>query len=185
MSPASRLRRWQGAVMVPLALWSIVPGIRWCPLGWDEVRAECFTACSARDLVMEAGSEGCCERACAPGASPLLRGDPDAGEGRAAQLPLCGDPDAGESCSAPANEYPGGRAFCLGGPSGGDAVPPIAPHAPDLTALAATLPGAAVAMALPERAACPVAVTAMRPPPAPTGAVPRGRAPPGTDGITC
>jgi hypothetical protein len=150
--------------MLPLALWSAVPGVRWCPLGWDEVRAECFVA---RTAVVEAGTPGCCERAC--------------GETEA----LCGDPDAGQNCTAPplASEFPGGRAYCLGGPAGGDGVPPVAALL-DSPVLSALLPDA-IPATLPERATCPAVVAATHPPPSPVGAVPRERAPPGSGSISC
>ncbi|HKQ59371.1 MAG TPA: hypothetical protein VJY35_16020 [Candidatus Eisenbacteria bacterium] len=161
-------------LVLPLALWSVVPGIRWCSLGWEDVRPECFTSCAVAEVVTAPcpAADASCPAAAAP-------------EG------CCGDPEscdaaagASSSDAAPATEYPGGRAFCLGGPSGGNGVTSVSPvpDAPGPSAILPHTPAITVAHALERRAFRTVVV---HPPPSPAGAVPRTRAPPESVAITC
>jgi hypothetical protein len=160
-----RVSRLPSVLVLPLALWSVVPGIRWCSLGWEEVRPECFSSCAVAEVVTAPcpAADASCPAVAAP-------------EG------CCGD--AGSCDAAPATEYPSGRAFCLGGPAGGNGVSSVSP-VPDAPGPAAILPHApaiTVARALERRAFRTVVV---HPPPSPAGAVPRTRAPPESVAITC
>ena len=164
-----RSSRWSSVLTLPLALWSAVPGVQWCPLGWAEVRPECFATCASPAQVVVAGSDGCCERAC--DAVPERRATP------------C--PDEAACATDGEADYPGGRAYCLAGPSGGDGLPLASPVAPDAAGPAAVLPIADALAVAPVRAERPVDAPASHPPASPIGAVPRSRAPPPAGRTTC
>jgi hypothetical protein len=164
MRGRNRAPRFASALVLPLALWSVVPGIRWCSLGWEEIRPECFTSCAVAEVVTApcpAAASSC------PAAADVA---PEA---------CGGDP---ECCDAPP-EYPGGRAFCLGGPSGGNGVSSVSP-VPGAPGPAAIVPRAsAIAVThVPERRVA--STTVVHPPPTPAGAVPHARAPPEPGSIT-
>jgi len=161
------------ALALPLALWSAVPGVQWCPLGWAEVTPACVVACVSPAAILDVGTRGCCERSC-----PTSQGSRavDASDACPIQAgPFACGPGASET--APDDRYPGGRAYCLGGPSGGDGLAPGILEAPDASVPAAVLPPEAD-VACPVTVACPVVAALVHPPPSPIGAVPRGRAPP-------
>jgi hypothetical protein len=173
MNGGGRTSRWASALALPLALWSAVPGVQWCPLGWAEVSPACYVACVSPAAILDVGTKRCCERSC-----PASQGHcaADASDSCPVQAgPFACGPDAPDS--APADRYPGGRAYCLGGPSGGDGLAPGTLEAPDASGPGAALPAEA-AVARPGSVACPVVAALTRPPPSPIGAVPRGRAPP-------
>ena len=168
-----RSSRWPSALILPVALWSAVPGVQWCPLGWAEVPPECFVACVSPATILNVGSPGCCEESCGAVASCPPR-------------ETCGAEESGPlEGTNPDAPYPGGRAFCLSGPSGGEGVPRGAEVAPDSPGRVAVLPPVILGADLPKRSTFPVVGALPHPPPAPTGAVPRGRAPPGFGGTTC
>jgi len=179
---------WSRVIALPLALWSTVPGIQWCRVGWAEVRAECFVACSiepsgcpqnpggAAASPTEGSPEAsaaCPPSPCGPGAI-AANGCP-AGSGTCTLGPC--DP-GGDSGEWPA----GGRAYCLSGPSGGDGVPPLPPGAgPPVAVVPAT-----ILRGTPDTGAARPMVFTVASPSVPTaGAVPRIRAPPLTRLTTC
>lgn len=172
---------WSRVIALPLALWSTVPGIQWCRVGWAEVRLECFAACSIE-------KSDCPPGRCGPGAAPAQKcpeapdtcTPPRCGMG---DIPATGCPAGVSACAldpcGPVGDttdgLPGGRAYCLSGPSGGDGVPPIQPDAGHPMAV---LPPTR-ATATPDTGAERPQVFAVASPPVPaTGAVPRIRAPP-------
>jgi len=173
MRRGGRTSRWASVLALPLALWSAVPGVQWCPLGWAEVRPECFASCTSPAAILDVGTRGCCERSCTTLPTSCAGDASDACPIQAGPFE-CG-PGAPES--APDDRYPGGRAYCLGGPSGGDGLAPGTLEAYDASGPAAVLPAEAD-VARPVPVACPVVAEIAHPPPSPIGAVPRGRAPP-------
>ena len=173
MKLGARTSRWASALALPLAVWSAVPGVQWCPLGWTEVSPACYVACVSPAAILDVGTRGCCERSCPSSQTSCAGGALD-------DCPIQAGPFAcgpGASDYAPDNRYPGGRAYCLGGPSGGNGLAPGTLEAPDASGPAAVLPAEA-GVAHPARVMCPVVAALAHPPPSPIGAVPRGRAPP-------
>lgn len=168
MRPPPRPPRWPSALILPLALWSAVPRLEWCPIGWAEVRPDCFAAC-AGDADPARCEAGRAQPPCDPGCTPSVR---------AAEPPSPLD-------SAPADAYPGGRAYCLGGPSGGDGLLPFTPDAPNASEFVAVLPPAAPAPAILTLRTRLVIAEALYPRPSPVGAVPRVRAPPSISRNNC
>jgi len=173
MKRSGRTSGWAGALALPLALWSAVPGVQWCPLGWAEVTPACALACVSPAAILDVGSGGCCERSCPTSQAPCATGDSDS-------CPIQAGPSAcgtETSDSVPDDPYPGGRAYCLGGPSGGDGLAPGTLEAPDASGPAA-VPPPETDIARPAPGACRVAAALAHPPPSPVGANPRSRAPP-------
>ena len=173
MKRGGRTSRWATALALPLALWSAVPGVQWCPLGWAEVTPACVVACVSPAAILDVGTRGCCERSCPTSQSSCAVDASDACPIQAGPF-ACGSET---SESAPDDRYPGGRAYCLGGPSGGHGLAPGTLEAPDASGPAAVLPDEPD-VARPVGVACPVVAALAHPPPSPIGAVPRGRAPP-------
>jgi hypothetical protein len=158
------------ALALPLALWSAVPGVQWCPVGWADVGLECFAECS---IERPTGSGGCGAvgaQACAGAA----RGCP-------AGMAACGLEPCGADAGT-ADGPPGGRAYCLSGPAGGDGIPPVPlDSAPPIAILPASDWGGVPA----EETERPAVRAEARPPAPATLAVPRIRAPPGPASTTC
>lgn len=162
---------WMRALALPLALWSAIPGVQWCSVGWADVRLECFAECSI-------------ERSEDPG-SPC-----PAGAGGSCGVEAQGCPAGLAECAlGPCNAdggssegLPGGRAYCLSGPTGGDAVPPVPlDAAPPL----AIVPSADWDETPADGVERPIERTVARPPTPAIGAVPRIRAPPESGSTTC
>jgi hypothetical protein len=94
-------------------------------------------------------------------------------------------PDVAACATEGEADYPGGRAYCLAGPSGGDGLPLTPPAVPDVSEPAAVLPLAITLAVLPALGEGPVVTPTSHPPVSPIGAVPRSRAPPPTGRTTC
>src|SRR5205814_5475029 len=94
--------RWLLAAALPLALWSAVPGIHWCPLGWSDV-SEHLADCLSSAAILNVGTPGCCERSC-----QHARADRCRAEGMAS-CPL-GRTCAASSCDRAAAPDPGSHA---------------------------------------------------------------------------
>jgi hypothetical protein len=162
---------WLRVLALPLALWSAVPGVQWCPVGWAEVSLECFAECTIERPTEDKACSAVAESspaACDGSARGCTAGVAECG------LAPCGADDSGEP--------PGGRAYCLSGPLGGDGIPPVPLDAsPPL----ATLPVSDWSGAPAEEAERPAVREVARPPTPATGAVPRIRAPPEPGSTTC
>lgn len=169
MRRPNSLSGWLRALALPLALWSAIPGVQWCQVGWAEVSLECFAECSIERPDRSVG-EACAPAVCDGSA----RGCP-------AGMPACGLAPCG-SATEPSEAPPAGRAYCLSGPAGGDAIPPVPLDASPPLAI---LPAAGWA-AMPATVAWhPLAQATARPPRPAGGAVPRIRAPPRSGSTTC
>jgi hypothetical protein len=173
MRNGRRISRGATFSALPIALWATIPAITWCPVGWDQVRPECFIeqVATARASAPHAMS---CEGASAlrtlecPG-SACLGGD----GALAATCPLS-TPCADESPASP----DGPRAYCLSEPNGGSGLRSIAPDLPP-NALQPALVGAQL---VPEPPLCAYARLAVepeaRPPTHAWALLPPARAPP-------
>ena len=157
---------WMRALALPLALWSAVPGVQWCQVGWAEVSLECFAECSIEGPDGSAGGAGACA---------------DAARGCPAGVAACGLEPCGADAET-ADGPPGGRAYCLSGPAGGDGITPVPL---DASPPVAFLPASDWGRAPAEEAEPPAVRTEPRPPPPATLAVPRIRAPPAPGSTTC
>lgn len=157
---------WLRVLALPIALWSAVPGVQWCAVGWADVSLECFAECTVERPDCSAGEAAACD------GSAL---------GCLAGVAACGlEPCASDA--EPAEAPAGGRAYCLSGPAGGDAIPTVPPDASPPLAI---LPASGWAVRPVSDAGQPLAQATARPPRPSSGAVPRIRAPPETGSTTC
>jgi hypothetical protein len=168
MRPTPRRFRIAAVAALPIAIWAATPAIVWCTVPGPLVTVECLTACVAPASDRPASAiegEDACQPECgfagvvseASGCDPEQPRDRDSG-------PAASDCVPAERC-----------AYCLDGPSGGDAVPTPAPsvEAPDQGVAVAALLDAS------HRVTRAPAETLDRPPPAPPPrARPPARAPP-------
>lgn len=163
-------RRWLVVWALPVALWTAVPAVRWCPPGWKQACAAALLRCSAMRAPGCPGAETGCPLAAAR--IPAQAGD---GCPAASGCPMArATPASGQSRREP---FRNGGAFCVGDPNGGAALRAHAPHLEPASSLPAIVPDSwtgpgvcTLVDAVPQLAS--------RPPPRPWLRRPPARAPP-------